>query len=105
MNVVDRIVKQVPRERIDGERGSVAPTAGSRPCACGHRVEAIREDCARRLKVPPDLGRILLVVSVRCRRLVLVPILEQGIVLFDHEHEAPVEEPEHVADVTGVLEC
>ena len=48
--------------------------------------------------------RVLLVVTLGDRGLVLVPVRELGIVVFEHQRQAVLEEAVDVSDVTGVLE-
>ncbi len=104
MNVVNGIVEQIPRERVDREYGTVAASSCSRPGVGRKRVESIREHRPRCLQIQRYLYGVLLVVAVCDGSPVLIPILVEGIVVFDHEYEASVEELEDVAYVAGVFE-
>ena len=50
------------------------------------------------------VGRVLLVVALLDGGRVLVPVRVERVVLVEHELQPLVVEPEHVADVAGVLE-
>ena len=67
--------------------------------------EAGGQRLRRRGRAPPaTAARVLGVVAVRERRLVLVPVRVQRVVLGQHQAEPVVVQPEHVAHVAAVLE-
>jgi hemoglobin len=44
VEMVNRVVDEVPGEGLHGERGPVAAAAGAQPFAAGHALEAVRDD-------------------------------------------------------------
>jgi hypothetical protein len=87
-------VKAAPSLRSDGAVHLVG----------GHLLEAAGHDLGRVEELVGDHGRVLAGVVVGERRGVLVPVREGGGVLGEHQHEAAVEDAEHVPHVRRVLE-
>ena len=96
---------EVAGERLDREPGTIAARPGRSRCSA---VMASKTCSASRSPAATSSladGRgILLAVAIGDGGLVLVPVGERRVVLVEHQVEALVEQPEHVAHVTGVLE-
>ena len=102
--VMDDIVQQVLAETRDGELGSVR--APSRPSVLSRRNGSEPSDkrlysC---LEFVRHHFRILLSIAFPNRRLVLVPVLENRVVLGEHLPQAAAEDPEAVSDMGAVLQ-
>src|SRR6266571_6960780 len=104
VEMVHRIVDEVAGEGLHGEAGSVAAAAGALPLGAGHALEPGGDGGRRLVQRRGDLGGVLLGVAVGDGGLVLVPVREQRVVLAEHQLEPLVVQPEHVADVAGVLQ-
>src|SRR3984885_4829103 len=100
---MDRIVNQVPGEAVDGEPGAVAARTGALPLRVGEPGKTIGDAVGGLGQLAGDHGGILVLVVVRDRGRVLVPVGEDGIVLFEHHHQPLVKDPEHVSYVAAVL--
>src|SRR5919106_5012277 len=77
VQVVNRIVKEVPRERLDGEPSPVAAAPGASPLLRDDRVEMVRDDISCIFQLDGDRAWILLAVAIGDRGRVLVPVREQ----------------------------
>src|SRR6266498_5645983 len=104
VQVMNRIVGQVPREALDAEAGAVAACARTLPIIWGQVGEAVGETDRGIEQLGGNRRGVLLVVMIGNCGGILVPVGEGGVVGIEHEVETLVEEPEHVADVAGVLE-
>src|SRR5579859_765819 len=76
VQVVHRVVDEVPGEGLDGEAGPVAASPGALPLAAGHAGEPDGDGLPGLGQRSGDLGGILLLVALRDRGLVLVPVRE-----------------------------
>ena len=102
--VVLDVVEVVASDRLDGERGAVAAAARCAPSRRRTRPRSGRTAASRPPPAPPRPGGVLLPVAVGDGRGVLVPVLEERVVLGEHRRRRGGVEAEHVADVAGVLE-
>src|SRR5262249_59937799 len=85
VEVMDRVVDEIPCERLDGEPGSVAADAGPLPLIPGYALEPGRDGVGGRTQPGRHRGGVLLAVTVGNGRVVLVPV---GVVrLVDREHQ------------------
>lgn len=75
---------QVPSEGFNSEMGAVAAHPGSQPLVLVQIVECSREFGCRRDNFCRDTAGLLLVVAISDRGFVLIPVLEQGMVLSKH---------------------
>src|ERR1700735_2913632 len=103
VQVMDRIVNQVPGEAVDGEPGAVAARPGALPLRAGEPGKTIGDAVGGLGQLAGDDGGILVLVVVRDRGRVLVPVGEDGIVLVEHHHQPLVKDPEHVSYVAAVF--
>src|SRR4029077_9480927 len=102
--MVHRVVHEVAGEGLHGEAGAVAAGAGALPLVAGHALDPARDREGRLAQRRGHLARVLLAVAVGDGGLVLVPVREQRVVLAEHQVEPLVVQPEHAADVAGVLQ-
>ena len=104
VEVMNQVVDEIPRERLDCEHGSVAAAAGPRPLITRNALEP-RSDHVRSLaQAGHHDGRILFRVTVRNSGRVLVPVGVLRPVKLEHQPEPLVIQPEHVADMAAVLQ-
>src|SRR3984885_14523058 len=82
VQVMDRIVNQVPGEAVDGEPGAVAARTSTLPLRVGEPGKTIGDAMGGLGQLAGDHGGILVLVVVRDRGRILVPVGEDGIVLF-----------------------
>jgi probable F420-dependent oxidoreductase len=104
VQMVHRVVDEVPAERLDREHRPVAAAAGPPPLVAADGGEPSGERLGGRAELPRYLRRVLLPVPVADRRLVLVPVREQRVVLGQHQAKPVVVQPQGVPDVTAILE-
>ena len=74
VHMMDRVVDEVTRERIDGETHSVAARPRAVPLVAGYRVEPIRERGAGILDLIRDTSGISTDVVVIDGCLILIPV-------------------------------
>src|ERR671911_2732769 len=63
VQVVNHIMEEVPRERLDGEPSPVAAAAGASPLLRDDFVEMVRDDVGCIFELDGDGARILLAVA------------------------------------------
>src|SRR3984885_11362967 len=97
VQVVHRVVDEVPGEGLDGEAGPVAAPAGLLPLTAGHASEPAGDGLPGLGQRGGDRGGILLGVALCDRGGVLVPVREQRVVLAENQLQAPVVQPEPAA--------
>ena len=102
--MVHQVVQVVAPERLDGEHRPVAAPSGALPLVAGDRGVGGRGLGGALDEVDDDLAGVLLVVVLLDGRGVLVPVLEVGVVLVEHQVHAAGEDLVHVTDVAGVLQ-
>src|SRR3954447_12207098 len=100
-----QVVEEVAAERLDGEQRTVAARAWPVPLVAGDSLVEIRQVIRGRIEFKGHRRRILQVVAFLDRRLVLIPVLEDGTILVEHSPQPVRPSPIDVAHVTAVLQC
>jgi len=74
VEMVNRVVDEIPRERLDRELRSVAAEASSLPLIAGNLLEPGRDDLGRLDQLVSHLARILVGIPAFDRGRILVPV-------------------------------
>src|SRR5215213_6262685 len=101
---MDDVVQEVLTKTRDGELGSVRAPSLSSELSGINRCQSGHEGLRCRLQLLGHHLRILLAVALANGRLVLVPVLEDRVLLGQHLPHAAVEDPEAVSNMSAVLE-
>ena len=104
MEVMDDVVQLVARERLDRERVPVAPAPGPLPGQRRDRVVEVADRVRRGHERRSDDRRQLIGVPTLLGRAVLVPVVEERVVLGEHLRDPVVVDLMDVVDVAGVLQ-
>src|SRR5215469_5474252 len=104
MQMMNRVVDEVPPERLDGEIHAVTAPAGALPLAGGDGVEVRCDDLRRTGQLPRYRAGVLLAVAVLDRRGVLIPVGELRPVSGEHQGEPLLVQPQNITNVAAVLQ-
>ena len=104
MEVVDWIMDEVARERVDGERRPVAAATSTLPVLALDGIERVGQRVGGHHQLSRDHCRVLLAVPLGHGRRVLVPVRKQRVVFGEHQRQPLSEQPVDVAHMRAVLE-
>ena len=87
VEMVNRVVDEIPRERLDRELRPVAPEASSLPLIAGNLLEPGRDDLGRLDQLVSHLARILVGIPAFDRGRILVPVRVARTIDSEHQRE------------------
>src|SRR5215469_4696751 len=103
--MMDRVMDEVPSERLDGKVRAVTAAPGALPLAGSNVVEVRCDDVCSSGQLPGHDDRVLLAIAVLNSRGILIPVGEQRPVLGEHPGEPLLIQPQYITDMTAILKA